>query len=72
VRLPGKRYRQLISAGARPVCRKNGCYRLCGCDMNDLASESEIVVVPGLPTGGMKGDGPLSKKRVRRMIAPDI
>ena len=33
VNLTRKRLLELVKAGAQPVCRRNGCYQLCGVDI---------------------------------------
>jgi hypothetical protein len=71
------RYVELVQAGARPRCRKNGCERLCGVKTTGIARSAEVletvavgilrVEVPGKKRG--RKNGSLAKLRVRRYQA---
>lgn len=80
MRLSNSRYRELVAAGAKPVCRRNGCERLCGRDIRDIARNSQVETITDvgrtgyvLAYNGMNGkDIPLAKRKLRRAIEPDF
>lgn len=79
MRVSALRAAELTRSGAKPVCRVNGCERLCGRDLADIARESEVATVAGLMTGAAVSpmyDGagtppPIAKWRIRRCIVSD-
>jgi len=49
VYLSRRRYVELVRAGRRPRCRKNGCERLCGARNAGTARMTEILDVIDVP-----------------------
>ena len=70
-----KRYVELVKAGERPRCRKNGCERLCGAKNPRTSRTSEVVLGERVGallvsrTGRKKSrkPGALEKLRVTRL-----
>jgi hypothetical protein len=84
VRLSGRRLRELVSTGCKPVCRKNGCFRAVG--FREQLGEGERPGTARVPqvvlrqkvamtcvTEGPRGVGkkgqPLASRKVRRSVA---
>ena len=74
VYLSRDRYVELVRAGERPRCRKNGCERLCGAKNAGTARTTELLDVIDVPLvrvswpRGKRGNsnGALAKFRVSR------
>ena len=72
-------YLEHIKRGSYPVCRKNGCERLCGRHVVDIARTSEVQLIRGLAGAalvvGRPSDGepvpPLAKWRITRCVTGD-
>lgn len=47
--LSRRRYVQLVKAGERPRCRKNGCERLCGPQNLRTSRGAEVLAVAAVP-----------------------
>jgi hypothetical protein len=47
MRVSDSRYLALAKDGAKPVCRRNGCERLCGRNLPDIARTSQVTRIAG-------------------------
>ena len=74
-----RRYVELIKAGQRPRCRKNGCERLCGLKNHGTARRREVLATVEIPhhviswPSEKRGNknGALAKLAVKRMTVED-
>lgn len=58
--LSPERYVELVKAGQRPRCRKNGCERLCGAKNPRTARSSKVLATRGVAL--LRVDWPRTKR----------
>ena len=46
--LPPRRYVELVRAGERPRCRRNGCERLCGAKTPRTSRDAQVIGAVGV------------------------